>query len=185
MRKAGDAARLLRHVGPRLLLVLLALELATALLPLAVIGVIGVLVGRVAEDGAFAGPLAALTGLLLVQQMVGPFRTALAYRATRRVDGVVRTRAMAVANRSLGTAPLEDPGVLDRLELAGGTIDLYWDASPGGAAVAVISLAGRYLQVAGAALLLARLFRQGNRNSRADAHPHRTRLRPLVHHARL
>ncbi|HET7721193.1 MAG TPA: hypothetical protein VFK43_14605, partial [Acidimicrobiales bacterium] len=157
MRKAGDATRLLRHVGPRLLAPLVALELATALIPLGIIAVIGVLVGRVAEAGAIAGPLAALTGLLLIQQLVGPFRTAVAYRATRRVDGVVRGRVMAVANRSLGTAPLEDPDVLDRLELAGGTIDLYWDASPGGAAVAVVSLAGRYLQVAGAALLLARL----------------------------
>jgi ATP-binding cassette, subfamily B, bacterial len=157
VRKAGDAARLLRHVGPRLLAPLVALELATALLPLAVIAVIGVLVGRVAGGGAIAGPLAGLTALLLAQQLIGPFRTAVAYRATRRVDGVVRSRAMAVANRSLGTAPLEDPDVLDRLELAGGTIDLYWDASPGGATVAVVTMAGRYLQVAGAALLLARL----------------------------
>ena len=157
MRKAGDAAKLLRHVGPRLLLPLVALELATAVTPLAIIAVIGVLVGRVAEGGAIAGPLAALTALLLLQQLVGPFRTAVAYRATRRVDGVVRSRVMGIANRSLGTAPLEDPDVLNRLELAGGTIDLYWDASPGGAAVAVVSLAGRYLQVAGAALLLARL----------------------------
>ena len=155
--RAGDAGRLLRHVGPGLLIPLVALELATAATPLAIIAVIGVLVGRVAEGGAIAGPLAAVGGLLLLQQLVGPFRTAVAYRATRRVDGVVRSRVMAVANRSLGTGPLEDPAVLDRLELAGGTIDLYWDASPGGAAVAVISLAGRYLQVAGAALLLARL----------------------------
>ena len=157
MRKAGDAARLLRHVGPGLLIPLVALELAAALVPLAIIAVIGVLVGRVAEGGAIAGPLTGLTALLLVQQLVGPFRTALAYRATRRVDGIVRARVTAVANRSLGTAPLEDPRVLDRLELAGGTIDLYWDASPGGAAVAVVALAGRYLQVTGAALLLARL----------------------------
>lgn len=157
MRKAGDAARLLRHVGPGLLIPLVGLELATALLPLAIIAVIGVLVGRVAAGAAIAGPLTGLIALLLVQQLVGPFRTAVAYRATRRVDGIVRARVMAVANRSLGTAPLEDPGVLDRLELAGGTIDLYWDASPGGAAVAVVALGGRYLQVAGAALLLARL----------------------------
>ena len=157
MRKAGDAARLLRHLGPGLLVPLVALELATAAIPLAIIAVIGVLVGRVAGGGAIAAPLAALTGLLLLQQLVGPFRTAVSYRATRRVDGVVRGRVMAVANRSLGTGPLEDPAVLDKLELAGGTIDPFWDASPGGAAVAVISLAGRYLQVAGAALLLARL----------------------------
>jgi ATP-binding cassette, subfamily B, bacterial len=147
----------LRHVGAALLVRLVALELATAGIPLAIIAVIGVLVGRVAQGGAIAGPLTWLIVLLLVQQLVGPFRTAVAYRATRRVDGVVRSRVVAVANRSLGTAQLEDPDILDRLELAGGTIDLFWDASPGGAAVAVVALAGRYLQVAGAALLLARL----------------------------
>ena len=157
MGKAGDAARLLRHVGPALLVPLVVLELATAGAPLAIIAVIGILVGRVAEAGAIAGPLAALTALLLLQQLVGPFRTAVSYRATRRVDDVVRSRVMAVANRSLGTAPLEDPEVLDKLELAGGTVDPFWNASPGGAAVAVVSLAGRYLQVAGAAGLLARL----------------------------
>ncbi len=157
MGKAGDAARLLRHVGPGLLVPLVALELAAAFTPLGIIAVIGVLIGRVAEDGAIAGPLAALTGLLLLQQLIGPFRTSAAYRATRRVDGVVRARVMDVANGSLGTAPLEDPDVLDRLELAGGTVDPFWSASPGGAAVAVVSLAGRYLQVAGAAWLLARL----------------------------
>jgi hypothetical protein len=116
VRKAGDAARLLRHVGPRLLVPLVGLELTNALMPLGIIAVIGVLVGRVAEGGAIAGPLAGLSVLLLLQQLVGPVRTAVAYRATRRVDGVVRGRVMAVGNRSLGTAPLEDPGVLDRLE---------------------------------------------------------------------
>ncbi|MFP5318708.1 MAG: ATP-binding cassette domain-containing protein [Acidimicrobiia bacterium] len=157
MRKAGDAASLLRHVGPGLFVPLVVLELASAATPLSIIIVIGVLVGRVAGDGAVAWPLAALVLLLVLQQLIGPFRTALAYRATRRVDNVIRGRVMDVANRSLSIAPLEDPEVLDRLELAGGTIDLYWDASPGGAAVAVIARAGRYLQVAGAAWLLARV----------------------------
>jgi len=155
--KAGEAARLLEHVGPRLLVPLVAVELAIAGAPLGIIAVIGVLVGRVTGDGAVAGPLAALTGLLLLQQLMGPFRTAVAFRAARRVDGMVRGRVMEVANRSLSIAPLEDPDVLDRLELAGGTIDLYWDASPGGAAVAVVSRVGRYLQVAGAAWLVARV----------------------------
>ncbi|HJV08650.1 MAG TPA: ABC transporter ATP-binding protein [Acidimicrobiales bacterium] len=157
MRKAGDAVGLLRHAGLRLLAPLVALELATAGAPLAIIAVIGVLVGRVAGGGAVAGPLTALTLLLLVQQLVGPFRTAVAYRITRRVDGIVRSRVMELANRSLSTAPLEDPDTLNRLELAGGTIDAFWDASPGGAAVAVVSLSGRYLQVAGAAWLLAQV----------------------------
>jgi len=147
----------LGHAGPSLITRLVLLELAAAVLPLAVIGVIGILVGRVAGDAAIAWPLAGLSLLLFLQQAIGPFRAAVAYRITRRVDGFVRAQVMELANRSLGLAPLEDPTTLDRLELAGGTIDPFWGASPGGAAVAVIALGGRYLQVAGAAALLARL----------------------------
>ena len=133
------------------------LEVAVAILPLAIITVIGVVVGRVAEDASIAAPLAVLSLLLLVQQVLGPVRAAVAYRTTRRVDGAARAQVMELANSSLGVAPFEDPVTLDRLELAGGIVDPFWGASPGGAAVAVVSLAGRYLQVAGAAVLLARL----------------------------
>ena len=157
VRRAGDAARLLRHAGPALIGPLVLLEVAVAIIPLAVITVIGVVVGRVAEQGSILVPLVLLSLLLFLQQALGPVRAAVAYRVTRRVDGVVRAQVMEVANRSLGVEPFEDPATLDRLELAGGTIDPFWGASPGGAAVAVVSLGGRYLQVAGAALLLARL----------------------------
>ncbi|HEX3621434.1 MAG TPA: ABC transporter ATP-binding protein [Acidimicrobiales bacterium] len=84
-------------------------------------------------------------------------RAAVAYTVTRGVDGVLRARAMEAANRSPGIAMLEDPAMLDRLALAGGHIDNFWDASPGGAAVALVSVGGRYLQVAGATVLVARV----------------------------
>ena len=132
-------------------------EAGVAIVPLLVIGVIGVVVGRVAGDGPIAGPLSMLCALLLLQQLLGPLRAAVAYRITRRVDGALRARVMEVANRSLSIAPFEDPETLDRMELAGGIIDNFWGASPGGAAVSVVSLGGRYLQAAGAAVLLARL----------------------------
>jgi ATP-binding cassette subfamily B protein len=132
------------------------LEVAVGVVPLAIIGAIGLVVGRVVDDAPVGGPLAVLSLLLLLQQALGPFRAAVAYRVTRRVDGVVRARVMELANRSPGIAPFEDPATLDRLELAGGIIDPFWGASPGGAAVAVVALGGRYLQVAGAAVLLAR-----------------------------
>ncbi len=157
VRRAGDAARLLRQAGPSLVAPLVLVEVALAVVPLAVISVIGVLVGRVADEASIAVPLAGLILLLLLQQGLGPVRAAIAYRTTRRVDGVVRARVMELANSSLGIAPFEDPVTLDRLELAGGTVDPYWGATPGGAAVSVVSLGGRYLQVAGAAVLLARL----------------------------
>ncbi|MDQ3897719.1 MAG: ABC transporter ATP-binding protein/permease [Actinomycetota bacterium] len=157
MRRAGDAARLLRHAGPSLVARLVVVEVAVAVVPLVVIAVIGVVVGRVAGKASVAAPLVVLGLLLLLQQALGPVRGVLAYRISRRVDGLVRARVMDVANGSLGIAPFEDPETLDRLELAGGIIDPFWGASPGGAAVGVVSLGGRYLQVAGAAVLLGRL----------------------------
>ena len=157
MRRAGDAARLLRHAGPSLIAQLVIVEAALAVVPLATIAVIGIIVGRVADDASVGAPLVLLSLLLLLQQVLGPVRAALTYRITRRVDGAVRARVMDVANGSLGIAPFEDPETLDRLELAGGTIDPFWGASPGGAAVGVVSLGGRYVQLGGAAVLLARL----------------------------
>lgn len=155
--RAAKAAQLLRHAGPRWITGLVVLEVAVALVPLAIISAIGILVGRVADDAPVGGPLALLASLLLVQQVLGPIRASVAYRVTRRVDGVVRAQVMELANRSVGIAPFEDPTTLDRLEVAGGIIDKFWGATPGGAAVGVVSLAGRYLQVAGAAVLLSRL----------------------------
>ena len=157
VRRAGDAVRLLRSAGPSLIAALVLIEAAVALVPLAIIAVIGVVVGRVAHNGPIAGPLVVLGLLLFVQQAVGPVRAVVAYRVTRRVDGTVRAQVMELANRPLGIAPLEDAATVDRLELAGGIIDPFWGASPGGGAVGVVSLGGRYAQVAGAAALVGRL----------------------------
>lgn len=148
---------LLTYLGWKQTAVLVVVEVGAALVPLIVISVIGVLVGRVTEDGPIALPLATLVLLLLVQQALGPLRSALAYAATRRIDGALRARTMETANRSLGIAPLEDSATLDRLALAGGDIDTFWSATPGAAAVALVSLGARYLQGAGATLLLARV----------------------------
>ena len=151
----AELATLLRLAGRKPVAGLVAIELATAVLPLTVVLVVGRLVGRVVAGGAVAGPLAVLAGLLLVQQVLGPLRGAVSYRIERRIDGALRSRVMEAANRSPGIAPLEDPDVLDQLFLAGGEIDAFWDASPGPAAVAYLGLGARYLQAAGAAVLLA------------------------------
>ena len=157
MGRAGDAARLLRHAGASLVVRLVVVELAVAAVPLGIIGAVGVVVGRVAGHATMAGPLALLIALLLLQQALGPLRANVAYRVTRRVDGAVRALVMALANRPVGIAALEDATILDRLEIAGGVVDPFWSASPGGAAVGIIALGGRYLQVVGAAVLVARL----------------------------
>jgi ATP-binding cassette subfamily B protein len=132
-------------------------EASGAVIPLAIIAVIGALVGRVGAHASIGAPLAVLSLLLLLQQAFGPIRAAVAYRVTRSVDGFVRGQVAGLANGSLSIAPLEDAPTLDLLELAGGVVDPFWGASPGGAAVGVVALAGRYGQVGGAVVLLCRL----------------------------
>ncbi len=159
MRTGGSRAELVRLAGWRNVVALVVLELGVAVVPLAVIAVIGVLVGRVV-DGAglerMAVPLVGLGGLLLAHQLLAPLRAALAYRVTRHIDGVVRGRVAAAANLPTVLTPLEDPATLDRLVLAGGDIDhVSWPATPGGGLVAAVEMGGRYLQAVGAGVLLA------------------------------
>ena len=148
---------LLTELGWSATATLVVVELAAALVPLVIIAVIGVLVGRVTDEAAIAAPLVALVALLLVQQGLGPLRSSLAYTASRRIDGAQRGRTMEAANRPLGIAALEDGAILDRLQLAGGDIDTFWSATPGAAAVALVTTGARYLQAAGATVLLARV----------------------------
>lgn len=155
-RQGRELVGLLRLAPGRLVAALVTVEAATAVLPLGVVWTVGWLVGRVVGGGAVGAPLASLVALLLLQQLLGPLKGAVSYRIVRRIDGVMRARAMAAANRSPGVGPLEDPDVLDLLFLAGGDIDAYWEATPGTAAVAYAAVSARYVQAAGAALLLAR-----------------------------
>ena len=157
MRRRRQAARLLGHANPRRVLALIGVEVVRAVLPLGVIAVIGVLVGRVVEGGGIAVPLAAMSALLLVQQLVAPLRAAVQWSVIREVDGEVRSRAMEAACRPAGIASLEDSVTLNLLALAGGNIDKHWDATPGGAAAAFVALGARYVQLAGAAVVLARV----------------------------
>ena len=157
VRRRRQAAGLLGYASPALVTALVAVELVQAALPLAVITAIGVLVGRVADDGGVAVPLVLLSALLLGQQVLAPIRSAVQHSFTRRVDGEVRSRAMEAACRPPGIAPLEDPATVDRLTLARAKAEAHWYATPGGAAAAFVALGARYLQVAAAALILAQV----------------------------
>jgi ATP-binding cassette subfamily B protein len=156
MRRGGALAELVALAGRGRVAALAALELGAAVVPLAVIAVIGTLVARVATSSGVAGPLVGLSALLVVQQLLVPLDGALAYRITRDIDGALRARVAEVANRPVGLAALEDPAILDRLVLAGGDIDhVSWNVSPGGAVVSYVTTGARYVQAGGAALLLA------------------------------
>jgi hypothetical protein len=78
---------------------------------LTVIAVIGVVVGGMAALGPIASPLTLVSLLLLLQQAVGSFRSAVAYRITRRVDGRVRARVMELANGVAQHRPVRVTGV--------------------------------------------------------------------------
>ena len=157
VRRRRQAAELLGYAEAPLVIGLAMVELVQAMLPVAVITVIGVLVGRVVDGGSVAVPLSVLSVVLLTQQLLAPLRSAVHFSITRRVDGEVRSRAMEAACRPAGIGALEDHATVDLLSLAGGNIDRHWYATPGGAAVAFVALGGRYLQGVAAALLVARV----------------------------
>ncbi|MDQ4070599.1 MAG: hypothetical protein M3203_14180, partial [Actinomycetota bacterium] len=142
-----ELLRLLPDAGRPMVLGLIGMAAAQVAVPLAIIATTGRLIGRVAEGaepGAVAGPLLALAALFGVQQLVGPVSSVLWYRASSRIDGGVRVRAMEAASRPPGVELLEDQAVQDVLPLAAGKPMPFRFATPGGAAVAVLGLAARF-----------------------------------------
>jgi ATP-binding cassette, subfamily B, bacterial len=63
---------------------------------------------------------------------------------------------MEAAARPAGIGLVEDQAVQDLMEVAAGKPLTFRSATPGGAALAVIGVAGRYVQAVGAAVLVAR-----------------------------
>ncbi len=150
---------LLPRAGHRSVVGLVMLALTQAAIPLVIISATGTLVSRVADGprlGAVAVPLGVLAGSLALQQALGPLWGALTYRATSRIDGLLRVRAMEAAARPAGIELLEDQAIQDHIEVAAGKPSIFRSATPGGAAVAVVGLAARFTQAAGAAVLVAR-----------------------------
>jgi ATP-binding cassette subfamily B protein len=165
--KAGaDDARwrhllaLLPAAGWPLVAGVVAASTLSSALPLLVIAASGRLIGQVAAGapvGEVAGPLAVLACLFGARQVFDPLRATVVERATSRIDGALRARVMAAASAPAGVAVLEEPAVVDLIEAAAARPGPFRPATPGGAAVAVVGLAGRYAQGAGAALLISRV----------------------------
>lgn len=154
-----DLVRLLPHAGPAVVAGVVAAAAVDAVLPLAIIATTGRLVGRVTTApsvGAVQGPLALLAGLFAARQILDPVRSVLVYRASSRIDGYLRARAMRAAGAPPGIALVEEPEVQDLVELAGARAGPFRPATPGGAAVGVVGLGARYAQAVGATLLIAR-----------------------------
>ncbi|MHA7134353.1 ABC transporter ATP-binding protein [Oerskovia turbata] len=164
-----DLARLLPQAGRPLVAAAAALNVLLGLLPLAFIVLVGYvlyLVPQVAASpggaGAGASPdwsdllttLGLAVGVFVVQQVLAPFQAGITEVVARRVDEHCIDRLMTAA---LHDAPLD---ALDRPE----ALDLLADARaafarqarpPGDAAAALLPLLSRYVQLVGAAVLVA------------------------------
>jgi ATP-binding cassette subfamily B protein len=150
--------RLLGAAGGPVVTVALLLSLAFGLLPIAFIVAMSRLLSQVPAATATHGrTLGAAIGLtlatLVLQQLLGPFQTALADLISRRVDGHCMSRLLATSYRDASIATLERPGSLDGLADLRAAFDKTL-ASPGDAAAALPSLLARYAHLFGAVILL-------------------------------
>lgn len=107
---------MLPAAGRGLTAITVAATVVTALLPLGLMQVVGVLVGTVprlvAEDRpALWWLLAAVGGLLAAQQLVGLLLAALSERLGRRLNLVLRTRVMTALTEPVGLPHLDDARV--------------------------------------------------------------------------
>ena len=166
---AGDGGRerasirqllaLLPEAGRPLVTALVLTVAVQVVVPLGVISTTGTLVGRVTGGAGLAGvtgPLLALAALFGTQQLAGAVSNALYHRATSRIDGSLRVRAMEAAAQPPGVELLEDQAVQDLVPVAAGKPLPFRSATPGGAAVAVIGVTGRLVLGLGAAVMVAR-----------------------------
>lgn len=158
MRRWIDTARLLGRAGPLPVTAALLVSLVFGLAPIAFIVSMAVLlstVPAVARGEAALGAAAALTvATLVVQQLLGPFQTALAELISRRVDLHCVQRALRAAYRDAPVAALERPGTLDLLADVRNAMDRA-TPSPGDAAAALPALLARYAGLTGAVVLIA------------------------------
>lgn len=146
--------KLAPSLGIANLAMLLAALVIGAVLPVAVSILTGILVGSIpgaVKEGlggpvgrVLIGALAAVAGLYLIQQVLGPFQGAVGETMGRRLDGKIRERVMNSVLRPPGIAHLEDPKLLDEVSRARSTGPL--GATPGGAVAGLAGIASRYLQ---------------------------------------
>ncbi|MBB5872569.1 ATP-binding cassette subfamily B protein [Allocatelliglobosispora scoriae] len=156
MRRWLPILSLLPHAGRATVAASALLNVVFGLLPIAVIWWMSLLLATVphAATEGIGIALALTVGSLALQQLLGPFQTALAEVISRRIDGHCVQLLLATSFRDAPIATLEQPGVLDRLADIRSAFDRT-TASPGDAAAATLALLARYVQLAGAVLLIA------------------------------
>ena len=167
LRLRVEVLRLLPLAERRLVVGLGAAAVASGVLPLLFTLSVGMLVGvipDVVRDGFDSGPgrqlvwiLAGATVVVAALQIVDPVREAIEAIARRQVDEVLRAKTLRDLARPRSIAHLEDPSLMDHLDLVReGSLDL--GASPGGAAITTVRLLGVYIQTLGGAVLIGVTF---------------------------
>jgi ATP-binding cassette, subfamily B, bacterial len=146
------AIRLLLDTSKGLTIVLAGWVLASAVLPNATLVAMGVVVGRV--PGAAAHGLGSPDGHRLIAALVaagvffaatlllGPLQSGLSSVVKARLTVAMQQRLMAAVSGPAGIAHLEDPGVLNRLARAQGSLISYY---PGDAPVTLAGVIGTRL----------------------------------------
>ncbi|MGP4115399.1 ABC transporter ATP-binding protein [Streptomyces sp. 4N509B] len=170
-RVRGRAARWLavvglwRHVPRGVLAVALLLNVLLGLLPVGFVVATSVLLDRVPEAFGPGGevapdawsqvlPVLGVAGLVFgAQQSLTPFQEALGELVSRRVDLRCRGELVRAALTEAPARALEDPRLLDQLDVAREALDRS-AASPGDAAAGTVALVARYTQLVGATALV-------------------------------
>src|SRR5579871_4252860 len=146
------AVRLLVATSPALSVAVAFLGIATAVLPNVVVIAMGVAVGQLPAAatrglGSPAGHrmvawLIAAGVAYAASLLTGPYQDWLSTVVKARLTDAVQCRLLAAVSGPVGVAHLEDPEVLDKLELAQGTLMSYY---PGDAPVLLAVVLGNRL----------------------------------------
>jgi hypothetical protein len=150
-------------VAGRVAAAAVVLNLVIGVLPLGFVVGTSVAIERVAAagqpgtGGRWGGVLIAVVlavAALLLQTVLSPFQAAFTELISRRVDGVCARRLMRAALADAPVAVLEQPDVLDTLgDARRGLVENF--VTPGAAVAGLIALIARYVQLAGAVVIVA------------------------------
>ncbi|WP_193317889.1 MULTISPECIES: ABC transporter ATP-binding protein [Streptomyces] len=91
--------------------------------------------------------------IFILQEVLTPVQTLLGELMSRRIDGHLQSNLIAVALRSEGIGPIEDPAALDALDEVSRYFERRMD-TPGAACAGMLALVARYLRLIGLLALI-------------------------------
>src|SRR5579883_3280602 len=120
-----ELARIIVAASPGMALLAGALMLLAGVLPSATAAISGIVIGRLVSQaragaGGLLGPMAALAGVFVLQQLVTMLRAGACEGVAARTKEVVSGRLMRAVLAPRTIAHLEDPSVLDLIGRARG-----------------------------------------------------------------